>query len=518
MTLGDFLRILRQRWGYVVGAVVGLLALAGTLTWLTEPVYESTSQVYISTSAAQGVQDLVQGSNFTQRQVSTYADLVTTPQVLEPVATTLGLPGGAEALERSLRAQEVPNTVLIDITASDPDPRLAADKANAVGEEFAVMIEELESGGRDGESPVLANVVRPARPADDPASPDVTRNLLIALLLGLVLGPVLALLREILDTKVRDEADVTALTDATILGRIGVDREDTEQLLYDTDPHSPRAEAFRKLRTNLQFIEAAQAHRSFVITSSLPGEGKTTTTLSLARTLAEGGSRVVVVDADLRRPRLLEAVGLDGSVGLTNLLIGELTVDETTQTWLGKVDLIGSGPIPPNPSELLGSPRMRELLEVLNRDYDYVLLDAPPLLPVTDAAILTSLTGGTIAVVGCGLIDREHVRGSLEILTNVEAPLVGLVLNRAPLRSSSPYAYRYYHQEKPDRSWGRGRLGRRRHGSTGSPTWAQGEASAAAGDPAAEAAEATAQTKKRPAPRGGRRRRRHQGRSFTQTT
>lgn len=479
MTLGDFLRILRQRWVYVVGAVIGLLALAGALTWVTEPSYESTSQVYISTSAAQGVQDLVQGSNFTQRQVTTYADLVTTPKVLEPVVATLGLDGGVEALEKSLRAQEVPNTVLIDITASDRDPQVAAAKANEVGTEFTRMIEELESGGQEGESPVLANVVRTARPSDDPASPDVTRNLLVALLLGLVLGPVLAILREVLDTKVRDEDDVTAQTDATILGRIGEDKEGTERLLYDDDPHSPRAEAFRKLRTNLQFIEAAQQHGSFLVTSSLPGEGKTTTSLSLARVLAEGGSRVCIVDADLRRPRLLEAVGLEGAVGLTNLLIGELTVPDATQTWLGKVSMIGSGPIPPNPSELLGSPRMRELLTVLQEDFDYVLVDAPPLLPVTDAAILTGLTGGTILVVGCGLIDREHLRGSLEILGTMEAPLLGLVLNRVPLNASSPYAYGYgYHYgETAPSPRRRTVLGRRR------------EQSALEAGPAASAAE-----------------------------
>lgn len=450
MKLGDFLQILRQHWGYVAGAIVGLLVLAGTLTWFTEPSYESTAQVYISTSGSQGVSDLVQGSSFTQRQVTTYADLVTIPEVLEPVALVLGI-DNVQSLERSLRAQEIPNTVLINITAADPDRDLAADKANAVSEEFAAMIERLEGEGRPGPSPVQANVVRPATPSAIPASPDVTRNLLVALLLGLMLGPVLAVLREVLDTSVSDEDDVTAITDATILGRIGVDREvSTEQLLFATDPHSPRAEAFRKLRTNLQFIEAAQAHRSFLITSSLPGEGKTTTTLSLARVLAEGGSSVCVVDADLRRPRLLEAVGLEGAVGLTNLLIGDLTLSEATQTWMGRVTMIGSGPIPPNPSELLGSPRMRELLETLQADYDYVLIDTPPLLPVTDAAVLTGLAGGTILVVGVTIIKSEHLRGSLEILGNVEAPLLGLVLNRVPTSSSSPYAYGYgygYHVE-----------------------------------------------------------------------
>lgn len=442
MTLGAFLQILRQRWGYVVGAIVGLLLLAGTLTWLTEPSYESTAQVYISTSGSQGVADLVQGSSFTQRQVTTYADLVTIPEVLEPAAATLGM-ASVESLERSLHAREVPNTVLIDITASDPDPSLAADKANAVSEEFSRMVEALESRDDTGVSPVQANVVRPARPSETPASPDITRNLLIALLLGLVLGPVLAVLREVLDTRVRTEDDITALTGASILGRIGVDRQASpEAQLQATDPHGPRAEAFRKLRTNLQFIEAARQHRSFLITSSLPGEGKTTTVLSLARALAEGGSSVCVVDADLRRPRLLSVVGHEGAVGLTNLLIGELTLPEVTQRW-GTIAMVGSGPIPPNPSELLGSPPLRELLATLEERHDYVLIDAPPLLPVTDAAVLTGVVGGTILVVGCSIISRDHLRGALEILDKVEAPVLGLVLNRVPSSGSASYGYGY---------------------------------------------------------------------------
>ncbi|WP_306239508.1 polysaccharide biosynthesis tyrosine autokinase [Ornithinimicrobium cryptoxanthini] len=518
MTLGDFLQILRQHWGYVAGAIVGLLVLAGTLTWFTEPSYESTAQVYISTSGSQGVSDLVQGSSFTQRQVTTYADLVTIPEVLEPVALTLGI-DNVQSLERSLRAQEIPNTVLINIIAADRDPGLAADKANAVSEEFAAMIERLEGDGEAGPSPVQANVVRPATASASPASPDVTRNLLVALLLGLVLGPVLAVLREVLDTSVSDEDDVTALTDATILGRIGVDREvSTEQLLFATDPHSPRAEAFRKLRTNLQFIEAAQSHRSFLVTSSLPGEGKTTTTLSLARVLAEGGSSVCVVDADLRRPRLMEAVGLEGAIGLTNLLIGDLTLREVTQTWMGRVTMIGSGPIPPNPSELLGSPRMRELLETLQGEYDYVLIDTPPLLPVTDAAVLTALAGGTILVVGVTIIKTEHLHSSLEILRNVEAPLLGLVLNRLPTSSSSPYAYGYgygYHQERatePSR-FRRAALGGR---PPRMPVGPGPHAAAPTGDPAIDRPEGAAEEQQAHAPGGGRGRSGQEARSLGQ--
>ncbi len=158
-------------------------------------------------------------------------------------------------------------------------------------------------------------------------------------------------------------------------------------LTVHEDPQSPRAEAFRQLRTNLQFVDVDEPPRTIVMTSSVPGEGKTTTLVNLAIAVSSAGRRVLVIDADLRRPKVADYLGLDGSVGLTNLLAGPLGLGLAIQPWAGGAfDVIASGPLPPNPSELLGSRQMRELLESVRDDYDLILLDSPPLLPVTDAA------------------------------------------------------------------------------------------------------------------------------------
>ncbi len=194
------------------------------------------------------------------------------------------------------------------------------------------------------------------------------------------------------------------VTDRTILGGIAFDADASKHpLIVQVDPRSQRAEAFRSLRTNLQFIDVANPPKSIVVTSSLPGEGKSTTTANLALSLAETGLKVVVIEGDLRRPRLLDYLGFEGSVGLTDVLVGRVEVDDVLQPF-GRTGLrlLGAGPIPPNPSELLGSANMEQLVADLAERFDYVLIDAPPLLPVTDAAVLSTIVDGALVVVGAG--------------------------------------------------------------------------------------------------------------------
>src|SRR5690606_36194033 len=198
-------------------------------------------------------------------------------------------------------------------------------------------------------------------------------------------------LRHVLDTRVRSERDVELITDTAVIGGIVFDpKAATRPLIVQDDPRSPRAESFRTLRTNLQFLEVGQEGRTFVVTSSVQGEGKSTTTANLAIALADSGARVLLVDTDLRRPKIASYMGLEGSVGLTDLIIGRATPADVIQPWgRGRLSVLPAGTIPPNPSELLGSAAMGRLIESLRKDFDVILFDAPPLLPVTDAAILS---------------------------------------------------------------------------------------------------------------------------------
>lgn len=458
MQLDDYMRILRRSWRIILGCTLAILALGSFATARTTPTYQATAAVFVSTPGG-STSDLLQGSSFAQRQVATYADLMSTPVILEPVIETLGLETDPRHFSERVTASVPPNTVLIEVSVLDEDAVRAATIANAIADESTRVIPRLESVGDS--SPVKATIVKPAVVPEAPVSPGVTRNLVLSGFVGLFAGMAGAFLRDSLDTRIITERDVGRVTDSTVIGGVAYDRDaGRHPLIVQADPHNPRAEAFRTIRTNLQFIDAVEKPKTLVITSSMPGEGKTTTTANLALTIAASGSSVVVVEGDLRRPRLLDYMGMEGSVGLTNVLIGEADIEDVLQPFGEAIVVLGAGRIPPNPSELLGSQAMAHLLRQLEQRFDYVVIDAPPLLPVTDGAVLAKLTDGAIVVVGSKIIKREQLARALQNLHNVDAHVLGVVMNRLPV--TGPDAYTYYSDGyRPDASEAPTRKGRR---------------------------------------------------------
>ena len=444
MELKDYIRVIRKRWRVIVAAMLVVLAGAALATALSPKVYEAQTQLFVSTSGGNDSGALLQGSSFTQQRVKSYADVITSPKVLDPVIKALGLDTTAAKLATHITATVPLDTVLIEVAVTDSAPRRAAEVADAVGNQFTTTVAELEAVSSTRPSPVKITIVKTPTVPTAPISPKPTRNLALGVVLGLLLGLGLALLRDLLDTTIKGEKDCAEVTDATVIGSIGFDPDAPKRpLLVQADPHSARAEAFRTLRTNLQFVDAANHPRSIVFTSSLPAEGKTTTAANLAITMAASGARVCVVEGDLRRPRLLEYMGLDGSVGLTNVLIGQANLSDALQQFADAgLYVLGAGPIPPNPSELLGSDAMEKTLRELESRFDVVIIDAPPLLPVTDAAVLSTIAGGTVVVVGVGLVDRDHLAKSLQSLDAVKGRVLGLVLNL--VSTKGPDAYSYY--------------------------------------------------------------------------
>lgn len=460
MELRDYLRVIRKRWRLIAVVTLATLALAALATMLSPKVYSASTQFFVSTSGADNADQLYLGSNFTQQRVKSYSQLLETPKVLGPVVDKLQLNTTAEQLAGQVSATVPLDTVLIEVTVTDHSPQQAALIAKTLGETFPATIDELEKVAAGKASPVKVTLVRDPIASTSPISPQPARNLALGVVLGLLLGLGAALLRDLLDTTIKTTRDLQGVTDETVIGTITYDRDAAAHpLIVQIDPKSPRAEAFRSLRTNLQFVDAANHPRSIVVTSSLPGEGKTTTTANLALTLAAGDSRVCLIEGDLRRPRLLEYLGYEGSVGLTDVLIGRAELDDVLQQFgESSMWVLGAGGIPPNPSELLGSPAMRHTLKALEARFDYVLIDAPPLLPVTDAAVLSTIVGGAVVVVGAGLVTKDHLHRALDTLTAVKGNTLGLVVNRLPRRDAGGYgSYEYtYSSESPGKRATRG--------------------------------------------------------------
>lgn len=445
MELKDYLRVIRQRWVSIVAAALIGLTLAAGYTFLQTPQFQAKSQLFVTVKPGASAADVSQGNAFAEKRVTSYVSLATSPRVLQAVADELNLSGGAQAVAGRVVATTPAQTVLIDITATDPNAQQAAKIANSAAKQLIVAVNEVEDV-----SIVHLSVFEQAAPAGAPSSPRVPLNLALGVLLGLLVGACFAFLREVLDTSIRSQADVERVVDAGILGTFASDASvEKEPLVTQGDQFSHRAESFRQLRTHLHFTNLAGGAQTVVVSSAIPGEGKTSTAVNLAIMLAESGTRVLLVDADLRRPRVARYLGVEGSVGLTGVLSHSVALEDAIQEWGrgGALHVLASGRSAPNPSELLGSPTMEKLIARFENDYEVVVIDGPPLLPVTDPAVLGSMASGVVLVVSAdGRTNRADVAQAVANLESVNARLLGVVVNRVE-KAASSYSYYDYRPE-----------------------------------------------------------------------
>lgn len=452
MELRDYLRILHKYWVSIVAiTLLGIIA-GGGATLLSTPTYEATTQIYVSVRGeSNAVGEAAQGSTLARQSVATYASIVKTESVLGPVVEQLQLGEPAHVLAGQVSATAPANQSLINITVTGEEPELTAEIANAVGESLRDTVEGQLEVGVEEEAPSLVslNTVQPALIPQAPSSPNLRLNLALAALVGLALGVGQAVLRSTLDTRIHSAHDIEQITDAPMLGGITFDPEaKSRPLVVHADPRNPRAESFRTLRTNLQFLavqEDGKRGRSFMITSAGPAEGKSTTTANLAIALAETGARVALIDGDLRRPRVADLMGIEGGVGLTNVLINQADLADVLQRWgRGQLHILPAGKVPPNPSELLGSVAMEKLLSTLVDHFDYVLVDAPPLLMVTDAAVVSKYTHGTFMVAASGKTRKQELGGAVRTLHAAGAKLLGMIVTMLPTKGPDSYGYGAY--------------------------------------------------------------------------
>ena len=294
-----------------------------------------------------------------------------------------------------------------------------------------------------------AQIVQPATVSGKPSSPKKTTDILIGAAAGLLLGLGLALLRDNLDDRVRSKDQLEQLVPGIpVLGLIPVIGEwrdpKNPYLVAQTHPKSPPTEAYRGLRTSIQFMSLENPTKVLQITSPSAGDGKTTTSANLAWIMAEAGQRVVLVGCDLRRPRIHEFFGLPNDIGFTSVLLGEAELEDALLRVpnQSRLQVLPTGPVPPNPSELLSSAKTHEVFKNLSAYADIVVVDSAPVLPVTDAAVLSTHADAILLVVSAGMDGGRDTVRSVEMLNQINAPVVGTVLNRAP--GTDTYAYYHY--------------------------------------------------------------------------
>ncbi|WJL94743.1 polysaccharide biosynthesis tyrosine autokinase [Microbacterium sp. ET2] len=447
MELRDYLRILRTHWVGVV--LLTALGFAVALGWNTlQPrVYTATASGYVTASGLSGetTSSLV-GDQLARSKVTSYLDIGSWRAVAESAITDLGLSTTPEALVRSVEVSNPLDTVVIHVAATASSPEAARDLAEAWIRGMTAQIDAIEGDGSPGSAPVTLIPGDSARLPTSPSSPNTALNLALGTLVGLALGIGYAVLRSVLDSRVRSAGDVERATGIPVVGTLPLERDldnRREVLNFAGTGGIARGaltEAMRELRTNLQFMDVDNPPRSIVVTSPVPGDGKSTTAANLAMSLAAAGQRVVFVDADLRRPVIAQLFGLPEGAGLTDILAGRATAGDVVQPVAGSRNLyvLTSGRIPPNPSEVLGSQRMRDLITSLT-EHALVIVDSPPTLLVSDAAVLSTATGGALIVASVGSTTHEMLDRSVENIRRVNGRVLGLVLNKMPKRGRAAY-------------------------------------------------------------------------------
>ena len=441
MGLTHYLASLLRRWYLVVaGLLLGGLAAFGLLQVLT-PQYESNIQLFVSTSSGGGdLASVAQGGEFSQARTASYAQLLDGRDLAARVIDDLGIDATPEELTDGITAQVLPETVILDVTVTDSSPERALAIAQSLGEEFAEVVRQVETPAGESTVPVQVSVVATPQLPSEPASPSPVMTIAAGLLLGLALGAVVAVVRDRLDTSLRSETAAAAAAGAPVLGLIP--QSDAADLRPRGDTSAPVAESYRQVRTNLQFVSVDTHPRVLMVTSPEQSEGKSTTAIHLAEALVQAGRRVLLVEADLRRPRVVSRLGLVSGAGLTNVLAGTADTDDVVQpVGDGRLSVLAAGATAPNPSELLASNAMADLLATFSASYDVVVLDAAPLLPVADAAGLAALVDGVVLVLRWGQTTQESAERSRALLDRAGVRVLGAVLTFAPRRTTGRYTY-----------------------------------------------------------------------------
>ena len=443
MDLSQFLGALRTRWKFVV-VTFGLGALITALVIvLIPPQYKSTATILISTPST-GVADTYSASLTAGQRALSYANLAKSSDVLTRVAERLNNEVSAGDLAKQIETSVVETTLLLRVEASAKSPDLAREIATVESDEIIRLVKNLETpSDEEVPAPIIARVAGKASFSTTPASPNVPLNLGVGLLLSLLIGIAGAVVRDLLDNSVKASEDIEEITNSSLLVTLPFDSAVKRNPLSIEDHGGALGEAFRVLRTNLQFSDLDAKRQMLVITSAVPEEGKTFVATNLAISMAKSGRSVLLVDADMRNPNVADLLGLENSVGLITVLLGRTTLEHALQEHVSGVRFLGTGPQPPNPAEVLDTQAMRDLLGTVRSEYDVVILDAPPILPVADAAILATEVDGVLLLARYGSTSQDQLRQAVSRIDSVGGRLFGTILNRAPRKALGGYGYGY---------------------------------------------------------------------------
>jgi capsular exopolysaccharide synthesis family protein len=495
-----------KRWLWLI--ILGGLIAASAAYFVSkgqEPLYRTSAILLISEGSALNPGSEFQAFQLSERLAQSYIERLTNYEVLTQSIQNLGLNIDPDDLHNAVQVRLINNSQLIELSVTDANPQVAAALANEIPTVFAernmtmqlarfadskanleaelaqvkdellaaeTALAAAKANGseqtqlndnllrlrethsrllqtyediRVAEAGNLNTIIidEYARAPQQPISPRTLTNTLLAGVVGLMLAVGVVFLIEYLDDTIKDPDTLAQAVSLNAIGLIARDKE-SEKLVMLAHPRSPNAEAYRQLRTNIQYVSVSRDLKTILVTSANAGEGKSTSAANLAIALAQAGAKVILVDTDMRRPSLHKQCHVTTEVGITNLLLSkENDASFIQETAVPNLQVITAGPLPPNPAELIASERMKQILSWLHERADYVILDSPPILAVTDGILLSQLASTTLLVVEAGKTRQQSLLLALQQLEAVDAHIAGILINKLNPRRSGYYNYYY---------------------------------------------------------------------------
>jgi succinoglycan biosynthesis transport protein ExoP len=446
MELRDYLRIARKRvWLILTAALLcSLAALASSVA--TIPVYRGTAKLLVvaKSDPGGGTSSAYEGALLSQQLVKSFAEILKSRAIAEAALRRDPQPLTPSELQSWVRAEPVTDTMLIELSVDHTDPARAKRLTNSVASAFISSVPGLQSS-----STLRVSLVEPALKPSRPIRPRTKLNVVLGIVLGLMIGAGLAFLREFLDRSIKTPEELEITMGAPVVGTIPPFKASKQPIPVADQPRTAVAEAFRKLRTNFAFLGVDRDNVCCVITSPSAGDGKSTVAANLAIALAQAGQHVVLIDADLRRPTVHKFFNVHQRVGTTTVLLDQADIHDALQELGASMPtVLPSGQLPPNPSELLGSRRMADLLAELRSTYDVVLVDCAPLLPVTDPLVVSQFADSVLLITRAGTTTKDQVAAAKSACAKAGATVFGTVLNVTPVTEGDQSAYSAYYGDK----------------------------------------------------------------------
>lgn len=437
LELAEYGRSILRGWWILLLCVAMGLGIAFFVTERTTPMYQGSVRFYVVSPSVTG-QSALQSLELSRGRIASYASLVKSDSFIEKVAERSGTGLTASEVADSINASADRETLMLTVTVTQEDPAMTSAIVGAVATDFGGAVNELETGRTPAGAETVLNVVSGPTVGSEPVSPRVPLNLSLGALLGLAAGVVVVILRRILDRRVRTADEVEELTELPLLARVPFSTTAGKAArILERKSVSAVDDAARRLRTNIDFIPSMPLAEVIAITSAKQGEGKSTVALMLARAWAEAGENVLLVEANLHRPRLANDIRLAKSIGLSDVLAGHLPLDRVIQhTAVDGLHAVAAGTLSSHPTELLRGGGIVAVLDDMRSRYSRVIVDAPALQPLSDTALLAARVDGTLLVVRYGKVTPELLTESLRNLESVNTHATGVVLNALPARLS----------------------------------------------------------------------------------